>query len=77
MLKLIRPQEQTHTAINSLCTHGYALLMYNTTREDYFNGYLYKCNTHFNKYMTLPECLECLCQSAELLEGALKHEVIP
>ncbi len=32
----------------------------------------YLCDTHYYNKLSLAECIECLCQSAELLKGKLK-----
>ncbi len=57
-----------YIAIGSLCAVNYSLLKYAS------DTYVYRCRTHFYKHITLPECVECLCQSAELLEGELNEE---
>ncbi len=39
--------------------------------------HIYKCTTHVTKQLQLPECVECLCQSHELLGEKLNVKTNP
>ncbi len=58
--------DRTSSYITALCNNVRVAYMCDVRGQ-----WIVKCPTWFTKRLLYPECIECLCQSAELLEGKL------
>ncbi len=69
MVKLYTPKGTNVPMLDGIC-EGIELYNYNSL----LHPVLIKCAAHYNARLEYSECLECLCQSAELLEGKLRDK---
>ncbi len=61
MLKLITGEDFMRRRLNGLCG-CFELVIY-------ADSFMAKCTTHWTSKLAGPECIECLCQSAEMLHA--------
>ncbi len=68
-MKLSHEKLHQRLTLTGLCkSELYSLRVY------YETVYKYNCVTHNTGKIHFPECLECLCQAAELLKGELNDK---